>query len=347
MRFLRNPEVFWVFVPDLLIAAITSVLLYRLSSQTDIPVPAWKLTLIVVVAFVLMGVVFLIVSGVYANKVRLLTHRIKKNMRGHRDFQFDDCREDDFSKLQSAVKKMVNAHFQQEGLLQAEKEHLAKELSDISHQLKTPLAAISLNAELLASPDMEPSRRRMTAHRTSELVKRISTLVKTLLNESRMDAGVAEFKQETFPIMKLIKKAVEPLEMSMDLHDQTLDLSKVDPDIMIEGDLFWMTEAVMNILKNCTEHTPDGGTIWIEVTDSATVTHITIRDSGPGISQEDMPHIFERFYTGKDSGRNTNSIGIGLAYSRQLLSKMGGNIEPGNHPDGGAQFTIYLFKLNV
>ena len=110
---------------------------------------------------------------------------------------------------------------------------------------------------------MEPMRRRMTAHRTFDLVERIRVLVKTLLNQSRMDAGVVEFKQETFSAQELVNEAVKSLEMTMDLHDQTLE-RHIQPDVMIDGDKFWLTEAVMNIIKNCTEHTPDGGTISIE-----------------------------------------------------------------------------------
>lgn len=344
MRFMRNPEVFWVLVPDLLIAAATGVLLYRFASAG---MPAWKLTLTVVIAFVLMGLVFLIVSGAHAKKVRRLMLRIDRNLHGHEDLRFDTCREDDLSKLQSSVQTMVKAHFRQERLLQEEKERLARELSDISHQIKTPLQAISLNAELLGNPDMEPTRRRMTAHRTSALTERIRMLVYTLLNQSRMDAGVVEFKQDTFSVTELIRKAAETLEMSMDLHDQTLDTSGIDPSVMIEGDLFWMTEAVMNIIKNCTEHTPDGGTITIATTSTPSLTRITIRDTGPGIAPEDLPHIFERFYKGKNPGRNSDSIGIGLAYSKQVIGMMGGNIQADNHPEGGALFTINLFTINV
>lgn len=343
MRILRNPEVYWIFWPNLLIAAASAFLLYRFALRG---MEAWKLALLAGAAFCLTGIVFLIVSAVHSRKVVRFTQRIDKNLHGHQDLRFEDFREGDFAMLQSTVSKMVNAHFQQESLLQAEKKHLADELADISHQIKTPLAAISLNAEQLASADMEPMRRRMTARRTFDLIERIRVLVRTLLNESRLDAGIADFKKETFTVQSLVDESVQSLLMTMDLHDQTLEMD-IPPDITIDADKFWLTEALTNVVKNCTEHTPDGGTVTITATSNAVFTCITVHDTGPGIDPEVLPHIFERFVKGRDPGRNTNSIGIGLAYAKQVIHKMDGVIEASNDPEGGAVFTIHLFKVNV
>ncbi len=343
MRFLRNPEVFRVFLPDLLIAALATFLLYHFGKNGA---PAWQIALIAAAAFTAMGIVFLVVCARYAKQMERFTHRIEKNLQGHPDLQFEDCREGDFAKLQSVAGKMVLAHFEQEKLLQTEKQRLKEALEHISHQIKTPLTAIGLNSVLLADPDMDPARRRAVAHRTSALVERIRTLLFTLLQQARVDAGVATFKKETFSAQKLVNEAVKSLELTMELHNQTL-IRDFQPDLMIEADLFWLTEALMNVIKNCTEHTPDEGTITVQIRNDAVSTFITVRDTGPGIAPEVMPHLFERYITANNPCRKSDSFGIGLPYAKLLLQNMGGRIWAENDPNGGAVFTMRLDGMIV
>ena len=340
MHYLRNPEVAWVFWPDLLIAAASGFLLHRFARDGQ----TWLVVLTAIVTFALMGIIFLAVSVIHGKKVVRFTARIEKNLNGHKDLQFDDFREGDFSVLQSKVSKMVEVHFQQESMLQAEKERLVEEFVNISHEIKTPLQIMTLNTELLESDDLEPARRRMAVRRMFDQIERLRIFVMTLLQMSRLDANVVQFKKETFPALELVKQAVDPIEALMDLHCQTLDLD-VPPDIMIEGDKFWLADALVNVIKNCTEHTPDNGRVIIKATDNAVLTCLTISDTGPGIAKEDLPHIFERYHKGKDSG--PNNIGIGLAFTRRVIHDMGGTIDADNGPDGGALFTINLFKVNV
>ena len=113
----------------------------------------------------------------------------------------------------------------------------------------------------------------------------------------------------------------------------------------VDADPAWTVEAFGNLLKNCMEHTPPGGTVFIDVSDNAVASQIVIRDTGPGIAPEDLHHIFERFYRGKDAG--PNSVGIGLSFSEKVIHGLGGTVKAGNHPEGGAVFTVRLIKMNV
>ena len=152
------------------------------------------------------------------------------------------------------------------------------------------------------------------------------------------------FRSDEFTAEKLIARVCKPLEISMELRDISL-IKNVPPEITLQSDLLWLTEALMNIVKNCMEHTPAGGTIRIDVTENAVCTQIVICDTGPGIAEEDMPHLFERFYRGKDAG--DNSVGIGLAFTNQVIRSLGGTVKAQNRQEGGAMFTVRMIKMNV
>lgn len=342
MHFMRNPEVRWIFWPNLLIASSSCILLYFLARDGSLT--AGKLAVLTAAAFVLTGIVFLVVSAVHSKKVVRFTQRIEKNLHGHQDLQFADFREGDFAVLEGTTGNMVNAHFQQESLLQTEKERLVNELAMIAHEIRTPLQGISYNTEQMAEPDEEPMMRRLIANRTIDLVERLQVFVTALLKLSRLEANVVEFHLETFPARELIDSAVTPFLISMEVREQTLDLD-VPEDILIEGDKFWLTDALVNVVKNCMEHTPNGGTISISVSSNAVFTCIQIRDTGPGIPPEELPKVFDRYHKGKDS--SSNSIGIGLTLTKRVIHDMGGTIQADNAPEGGALFTIHLFKVNV
>jgi signal transduction histidine kinase len=126
----------------------------------------------------------------------------------------------------------------------------------------------------------------------------------------------------------------------MELRDLELKLSVSDE--AFTGDLYWSVEALSNILKNCMEHTPAGGRIEIKASENALYTEIIVSDSGPGIDPEDLPHLFERFYKGKNSSENT--VGIGLALSRMIAAEQNGIIKAENGKARGAVFTLRFYK---
>ena len=128
----------------------------------------------------------------------------------------------------------------------------------------------------------------------------------------------------------------------MELRGQAL---LIHADGAFRGDLSWTSAAIGNIVKNCMEHTPEGGRIEIEATENALFSEIIIKDNGTGISPEDLPHIFERFYKGKDS--DGKSFGIGLALSRMIIAGQGGTVKAENRKPVGAMFTIRFYKGTV
>jgi signal transduction histidine kinase len=177
-----------------------------------------------------------------------------------------------------------------------------------------------------------------------KLLEHIDHLVTVILKLSKFDAGTVELKKETVSVADLISKASEPFLVPMELRNQQLCVN-INGNASFSGDLAWTAEAVGNILKNCMEHTPEGGVIKIDASENALFTEIVISDSGSGIDRDDLPHIFERFYRGKNaSGQN---YGIGLALARLIISEQNGTIKAENAAGGGARFTVRFYKSVV
>ena len=137
----------------------------------------------------------------------------------------------------------------------------------------------------------------------------------------------------------MIAKSVSPVLIPIELKEQTLDVSAQG---QFSGDLAWTSEALGNIVKNCMEHTPNGGRIEIVAKETPLFAEITVSDSGSGIDKDDLPHVFERFYKGKNS--SGNSFGIGLALARMIVTSQNGTLKAENKPEGGAKFTMRFYK---
>lgn len=250
-------------------------------------------------------------------------------------------REGDLEVLRDEIEKLLLQLQQKTELLQEDRGRLSAALADISHQIRTPLTSLNLQAERLRSRELPDQERRKLVRDMSEMLSRIGWLVDTLLKLSRLDAGTAEFTEEEICVEKLVKEALLPFELVMELHGQTciLDLEK---EIRIRGDYIWILEAVQNVVKNALEHTPDGGRIWIQSEKTPLYTALRITDSGEGIREKDLPHLFERFYKGAHSV--PGNFGIGLALAKAILKQEEAVIRAGNSREHGGEFTIRFYR---
>lgn len=287
---------------------------------------------------------------------------------------FTDCREGDVAILRSEVSKMVARLARTSEQLKAEKTALADALADISHQIRTPLTAMSLLVPVAERADDEAARRR-ALRELEGMVERVSWLVTALLKLARIDAGVMRLERRRVRVADVVARALAPLELSLDV--QGVAWSMDVGDATFEGDAAWTAEALENIVKNCAEATGEGGAVRIEAKEDALATRIRISDDGPGIAAEDLPHVFERFYRGSRaetpactetlSGKadrlgdaaaapaavgdndpvNPQGFGIGLSLAQALVSAQGGSLRARNLPEGGACFEIAFPKMNV
>ena len=165
-----------------------------------------------------------------------------------------------------------------------------------------------------------------------------------MLKISKLDAGTIKFSNERINLFKLIKKSAEPIEIPLDLRNQSLVINS-DKNESFYGDLNWTVEAVENILKNCMEHTEEGGTITVNLSETPIFSEIVISDNGKGIDKEDLPNLFKRFYKGKNS--SSSSVGIGLALAKMIVVSQNGVIKAENNKDKGARFIIRFYKTTV
>lgn len=255
------------------------------------------------------------------------------------DLPLGQYREGELSVLQSKIHKMTLRLLEQRSRLAEDKTFLADSLADISHQIRTPLTSVNLLVHLMSNPAISKEKEDCYTRELLELLSRIDWLITALLKISRLDAGTVTFQKERVPLLLLLQKAARPLLIPMELRCQILVM---DAEGNFEGDLSWSQEAIGNILKNCMEHTQKGGQICIKARENALYSEIVISDNGGGIDEEDLPHIFERFYKGKNSDKK--GFGIGLALSRMIITWQGGTIKAQNDGTKGALFTIRFYK---
>lgn len=287
-----------------------------------------------------MGMVFLFLTFCRYCTIRKFSSEIESVLHKKTIYKIEDYREGELSILRCEVNKVLDLLKIRTDELQAEKLFLADSLADISHQLKTPLTSLNLIQSLLLEEITETKRQELLKE-MRRLTDRLRWLTDSLLKISKLDAGTAQFEQENVNVKELLQDASEAILIPMDIKNQSLVLDIAD-ELSFLGDKKWSTEAIGNILKNCMEHTNEGGKIWIRAKENPMYLELVIEDNGAGIDKEDLPHLFERFYRGKNSA--ADSVGIGLALSRMILKSENGSIKAENRSEGGARFIIKLYK---
>ena len=259
---------------------------------------------------------------------------------GRQGVSFSQYTEGEISLLRTQLQKLVVRLSEQAQLLNAEKAELAEAMADISHQIRTPLTAVNLLLAELSDPDAGEAARKAAVFALRRQMDRIDWLGNSLLKLAKLDAGTVRLTPETLPLETLIRRAAEPLSILMEVKGQTLEVQAAGN---VRCDPQWTAEALGNILKNCTEHMQTG-CIHIFAEENAVCSVIRIRDEGGGIDPEDLPHLFERYYKGKNA--SAQSVGIGLALSRSITAAQNGTLSAANR-SGGAEFTMKFYKSTV
>ena len=212
-------------------------------------------------------------------------------------------------------------------------------MADISHQLKTPLTSLEILNAALSQEGIDFEQQSSLLHEQLLLLSRMEWLIDVLLKLSRLDAGTIKFENKSFPVEKLVQQATAPFDIMLDIKNIKMDISDIE-EIQLYGDIKWLAEALSNVVKNCIESTPDGGQVKISAEEKAMYVKLCVIDSGTGIAEEDIPHLFERFYRGKNSGKN--GAGIGLALAKAIITQQNGRIIAENIMPCGAKFTIFF-----
>lgn len=267
-----------------------------------------------------------------------------KSLTSHDEYKFTEYVEGELSILQNEVYKVTVRMIELNERLLKDKTYLADTLADISHQLKTPMTSMMVMADLLGDSALPEDKKQEFIRNIQNQLERMEWLLSTLLKMSKLDAGTLRLNPSPTDLNQMINKAVSHLIIPMELKNQGLAISCKgrNENVMLNIDENWTVEAVSNIVKNCMEHTPEFGSINIEYGENPLYKYISIKDTGEGISDEDLPHIFERFYKGKNAGKD--SVGIGLAFAKQIIIKENGSIEVTSKKGEGSTFFIKFYK---
>lgn len=275
-------------------------------------------------------------------KLQSLSEAVDALLHQRKGLSVREYEEGELSILANQVQKMTLRLTEAAEVIRRDKEYLADSLADISHQLRTPLTAMNLTVTMLRSPELSDARRMELTGELRGLLSRTDWLVETLLKLSKLDAGTVKLGKESVLVRDLMDRAASPIAIPMDIRSQRLEVCCGQE--RFTGDLVWSAEALGNILKNCMEHTPEGGTITVTADETALYTQITLEDTGSGFDEKDIPHLFERFYKGANASEG--SYGIGLALARTVIAAQNGTVQAMNG-EIGAKFVIKFYKQVV
>lgn len=295
--------------------------------------------------------------GIYS-RVRNLTRASKEILEENYDVNLYEEKEGDFAKLSYGFKNMRQVLQSQMVDLKKEKEFLVNILSDISHQLKTPLSALIIYNDILSNKKISEENREKFLQNSKTQLNRMDWLIKSILKLAKVDARAIEFNMKENSLVNTIYEVIDNVAMmaaenkvnivfESNMYEETVinnieEINKKNKNknkFMFNYDDKWLGEALINIVKNGVEHSYNGE-IHIELEENPINTKIVIRDNGVGISEKDLPNIFKRFYKGGKS----ESVGIGLSLSKSIIEAQGGYIEVKSKVDIGTEFKIVLMK---
>lgn len=297
---------------------------------------------LILICFIL--IVSLILSLLYFGKIykdiKDMTDYVYNSSEG-RNFEMKNRnQEGQIGLLKTELIKMINILKEKVELLNNEKIFLNEVISDISHQLKTPMTSLIILNDLMYE-DLPKETKIEFLDKIKSQLNRMEWLIKSMLKLSKVEAKVIDFEKKEVKVSELIKKSISPSLIPMEIKNIELTVNG-DENISYIGDINWSCEAIVNIIKNCVEHTDINGKINISYEENPLYCEVVIKDSGEGIDKKDLPHIFKRFYKGKSS--KDDSVGIGLAMAKSIIESQNGDIYVKSEKNKGSEFHIIFHK---
>lgn len=305
-------------------------------------------SLFINIVFLMITIIILILAFLRFNskkdkEINEITKYIEEINRKNYKLNIDEMSEDELSILKNEVYKTTIMLKEAAENSNKEKLQLKDSLSDISHQLKTPLTSILIILDnLIDDPDMDKEIREDFIRDIKMEITNISFFVQSILKLSKLDTNTVDFIEEKTYIKDIVDEVVKNLSTLCDLRNIKI-ITKYKENTKIICDFRWQVEAFSNIIKNCIEHSKDNTNILLEVDENNVYSQVVIKDNGTGIEKEDLPHIFERFYKGKNS--SNESCGIGLSLAKSIIEKSNGNIYVESKVGKGSTFTIKYFRM--
>lgn len=302
-----------------------------------------KVTIIITSSlFLIVLFIILVHEYIKMKNINNLTKVLEEINNKNYKIDIGDFREDELSILKSEIYKTTIMLKEQADNSTLDKINLKDSLSNISHQLKTPLTSINIMLDnILDSEEMSEDVRTEFINNIKREISNINFLVAGILKLSRLDANVVNFMVEKVKVKDIINECIKNVSSLCDLKNISIDVTGNEM-LKINCDFKWEVEAITNILKNCVEHSNNNSKIDIKYINNKMYTEITIKDYGVGIPKKDVKHIFERFYKGSNS--TSDSIGIGLSLSKSIIEQENGTINVNSKLNRGTVFTIRYYN---
>lgn len=297
----------------------------------------WLAGAVMIVTLIVLGYIAYVESRNRKKKINALSLQLRRLIQGDYRFDFGAFEEGELEVLSSDLGKLVISYREQADALLRDKVWLSNSLSDISHQLKTPITSMNVLIDLLKEDDLDEAQRNEFIRRLGRQINRLDWLVRNLLILSKLDAESIVYTKEDITCHQLLLQALEPMQINFELKEQPVRLSG-QIDSVIKVDRNWTAEALTNILKNASEHGPFGKAVELRVIDGPMTTAIEITNEGE-IAPHDMPHLFTRFYRGNHA--HEDSVGIGLAICRAIAVQQGAQVEV----ESGAGTTTFRMRF--
>ena len=298
-----------------------------------------EIIIIYLLVIIVISTIYIIHNIYVFKKIKGLSIYTTKILNDDYSMDIRSYDEGDISNLKNDLYKMTIKLKETRDIELKEKKYLETTLEDISHQLRTPLTSMNVGLEVL-SGNVDAITKKEFIQMEKKNLDRIEWLVTSLLKMSRLDSGTVLLVDKKEDLSKIIDNALEPVKIPIELKGISL-INEVDKNLKIKVDENWVREAFINVLKNACEHT--NSLIKIVSSDNPIYTEVKIIDDGAGISNTDLPHIFERFYKGST---NKESIGIGLNMAKKIIEKENGNISV-QTSNNGTTFIIKFYKFNM
>lgn len=275
---------------------------------------------------------------------RLYARRVMKNLNRMLDaamagtFLERDFDESLLSAVESRFAHYLAANAVSAQKLQEEKDKIKTLIADISHQTKTPVANILLYAQLLSEQELSPQGRNCAAALEGQ-VEKLRALIEALVKTSRLEAGVLALHPRAGPLGPVLEEAAA--QLAPKAAERRIRLVLSPTDISAVFDPKWTGEALCNLLDNAVKYTPAGGRVAVEAVSYQLFCRIDVTDTGPGIPEEELSKVFQRFYR-SPAAYEAEGVGIGLYLARQIAQGQGGYIKASSRPGQGSRFSLYL-----
>lgn len=296
-----------------------------------------------------MGITLLFILFIFAVKFNKIFEKASSDilsfMNGNHKVRLDDNKEGSLSKLFSAINMMATSQATHIIKEKQNKEFLKDTISDISHQLKTPLAALEMYNEIILDENVNNDVVSSFNLKIKSELERMENLIQNLLKLAKLDAGAIELNKQRSNLKDLLEGIIMRFQTRAQYEGKSIILN-CDNNFIFTCDKEWLLEAISNIIKNALDHTESGNEICISCDNTAVAIRIVIKDNGFGIHPEDFHYIFKRFYRSRFS-KNTKGVGIGLTLSKAIVEKHGGTIMVESELERGTAFHLIFSKLTT